>query len=791
MTIQLQSQTAKSQIQLAIAWCLVYEANSAQNAATLEALRQHFYHNQPCRDDLAAVVTEVKALSDLTYPETIADLQTLIAHHPNLWQNKIGLVYGGATKIKSYVFDLPKLHEIRGASAILDKINLVDLPTFFHAEASDEARFSICHSAQLEYPAYITSVLQWLQDNQYTQLRESLIPELIIYSTGGNILAFCPADVTTDLANAIEKRYTTETLIANSCAVGHAFKPLEILCGLLPDEITDEFRWCNHYQTHANDELVQAYLKIAKNTDSETIVTKFRERKSFNELVSKLAILFNQRRAGNDVVGRSSRRYPPMFETQPYLQRDNTEKRSAIFRAERLPNAPWHSEVSARKRLMGQITKRDGTPKSWYRGLKNRWSTEQPVENWVQRFEKYLKTHSLSNYYKNQAPSKIEEAQTLGEIGNASDPDQFIAYIYADGNNMGGYIQKIRSPEQYRQFSEDVSRITEESVYASLAEHLTVHELEGLNDPDSQHKNGDWIHPFEIITIGGDDVFLVVPADRALQIANSISKNFERELAKHSDYRAGVVASSGTHRYTAAVESTVQSELSTSIGVLITAEDTPILYAEKLTQQLLKSAKEKAKQLKKNNSYCGGTIDFQVLKSVTMISSDISEFRQTGLVKRFSTQQPKATEPSKAREQSKKLHLYATPYTLHEIDGFIRLIQALKDQDFPRSQLYQIRSFLEKGKRTAILNYRYFRVRLKQKPQDLQKTLIELFEDSWCAAKENNGNIAPWMYHADSEPEKAYYETIWRELVDLYEFIPKSSDSVPEAARSALAEVES
>nr|MCU0527830.1 type III-B CRISPR-associated protein Cas10/Cmr2 [Elainella sp. Prado103] len=279
-----------------------------------------------------------------------------------------------------------------------------------------------------------------------------------------------------------------------------------------------------------------------------------------------------------------------------------------------------------------------------------------------------------------------------------------------------------------------------------------------------------WIHPFEIITIGGDDVFLIVPADKALQIAQTIGEVFERELAIH--YPAPTLSQPGSiHRYQPATARPAQSCLSMSIGVLITAEDTPILYAEKLTSQLLKSAKEKAKYLREKNFY-GGTIDFQVLKSVTMVSSEIKEFRQSGLVKTF------GSRSTHTGDIPKDLHLYATPYTLHEIGGLIQLIQSLKAVNFPRSQLYQIRSFLEKGKRTAILNYRYFRTRLNQKPLDLQKPLIEQFENSWCMAKANNGNIAPWMFvdHNQSE-SKPYYETIWRELVDLYEFISESANS--------------
>jgi CRISPR-associated protein Cmr2 len=189
-----------------------------------------------------------------------------------------------------------------------------------------------------------------------------------------------------------------------------------------------------------------------------------------------------------------------------------------------------------------------------------------------------------------------------------------------------------------------------------------------------------------------------------------------------------------------------------SAGVLITAEDTPIYYAENLTSQLLKSAKIKAKALKEFGYY-GGTIDFLVMKSVTMLSSKIGAFRESGLV----------------IDGKPKLKLYGAPYTLHEIGGLIETVKALKTADFPRSQLYQIRSLLERGKNTAMLNYRYFRVRLQENKQN---PLLDTFEKGWCQPHDpnNKGNLAPWMTLQDESGTT--YETIWRELVDLYPFIP-------------------
>jgi CRISPR-associated protein Cmr2 len=106
----------------------------------------------------------------------------------------------------------------------------------------------------------------------------------------------------------------------------------------------------------------------------------------------------------------------------------------------------------------------------------------------------------------------------------------------------------------------------------------------------------------------------------------------------------------------------------------------------------------------------------------------------------------------------------------------------LKKAKFPKSQLYQIRSLLERGKHTAILNYRYFRVRLKQGKSELKND----FEKAWCTPKneKNGGNLAPWMYDDGSlEDDKSGYplfETIWRDMIDIYEFVEEAENELSE-----------
>ena len=404
------------------------------------------------------------------------------------------------------------------------------------------------------------------------------------------------------------------------------------------------------------------------------------------------------------------------------------------------------------------------------------------VKSWVFKYKRFLtdlKKTSSSNYCLSDKyydgitvnPRYITEARSLKEIGNAS--NGYVGYIYADGNNMGGYIQKIKTPQEYQNFSRDIFTATEKSVYLALAEHLQPHQLKNINDSENKNREGKWIHPFEIITIGGDDVMLIVPANQALQVAQTLSEQFEKILLKNSpipnteiieDYCCQQIQTQEqieqTHRYNikeniAQTQYKSQCKLSMSAGVLITAMNTPVYYAEKLTNQLLKSAKKKAKQLKKEFAYYGGTVDFLVLKAVTMISSDIEAFREQGLIK----------QPS----GKTKLKLYSTPYTLQEINAFINTVKAFKEVDFPKSQLYQIRSLLERGKRTAIINYRYFKVRLKQN----KELLTNNFETAWCKPKDKNnkGNLAPWM--SLKQDGETIYETIWREIVDIYPFMEK------------------
>lgn len=781
-----------SAIAIAIAWCLGWgdKREPQFEIGVLQEMRRALNSGEEVPAQVREIVDRVQELLDIPeifsqgeFPETITDLRS---KYPDLWDvtGRIGLVYGGATKIKQYVFEAAKLPDIRGASALLDQINLIDLPAFFGREPTLCDIYPDSQDCQ-EARNWCQQVRQWLdtcslENANYPKFSEVLIPELIIYSTGGNILALCPAAFVDELANAIEKRYTERTLTANSCAVGEKFRLLELRFGLLRDENQPWLDWYLRQDVNTNP-LVEAYFgssrdkQTKQNKTLQQLTQAFQDRKNFNELAGKLAVLFQQRRNGNEglEVNRSSRRYPAMYETHPYLIRDENEHRSAVIREDKLPGRPYLSESLRRQRIIGDKAKKE-QESQWYQNteIDKNWEPGF-VESWVSKFKQFLlDSGRWQDYYLGIPENRVIESKRLEEIGKASRSEQifpkknllkysitssngFVGYISADVNNMGGYIQKqIKTPQEYQEFSRDVLQVMESAVYTALVTHLNPRRLENLTEPESINRNGRIVHPFEILAIGGDDILLIVPADKALEIAQTIGSEFEKQLAQVRNGLYGLPEThddKSAHRYQVENVKSSRCKLSISVGVLITDYKTPIYYAQRLYGQLLKSAKEQAKSLKDSDNYYGGTVDLLTMKSVTMISSNIKEFREQGLTKEI---------------RRSKFKQYAAPYTLYELGGLIEAVKALKVSDFPRSQLYQIRSLLEQGKQTAILNYRYFRTRLKAREQKI--ILKTYFEEPWCQAKTNNGNIAPWMFREEA------YETIWPDLVDLYPFIDET-----------------
>ncbi|MBC8234829.1 type III-B CRISPR-associated protein Cas10/Cmr2 [bacterium] len=337
--------------------------------------------------------------------------------------------------------------------------------------------------------------------------------------------------------------------------------------------------------------------------------------------------------------------------------------------------------------------------------------------------ERILKQYQKLNPTITLVDEMIEDADNARDLEDISDENGYIGVIYADGNEIGSIIEKLKDAETFMRFSDNLYEITEESVFSALADFLYPKSVE--------HRI---IFPFEIISIGGDDVFMIVPAKIALQVASRLCKNFE-DKAQNSDV----------------------PELKTatlSAGVVIAKENFPVYYVYDLVTQLLKSAKNKAKF-----DLCNikTAIDFMALKSQGGEVSDIENYRKSVL---------KRTESFRNLDQ--KLELTFRPYLLKDFEALLDFAVNLNKEGFPKSKLYAIRESLETSRANSTLLYLYLMARSKDNEKQILK---EYFPESFL---DDTDKLIPWKKtdeRIDGVHKYIEYQTPIVDILEIFDFV--------------------
>ncbi|WP_298820641.1 type III-B CRISPR-associated protein Cas10/Cmr2 [Chloroflexus sp.] len=690
------------------------------------------YPGQPS-DELLNVVTTILNAGSQPSAASLWELNNQIGAHPR----RLALVYGGATRIKSYVFEAPKLPEIRGASALLDWIGEQEVHRIWHRH------FPLSSTTGNPPHPYV------------------------IYASGGSFLAFTPCCCADALATEVERVYTEHTLTANSVAVAACFDLLELRYGRLfhPDR-PGQIYWIDDFLTDCQDadlweELKHYYYPPAgqppDRTDETALRQRFFNRKTFGELVTILTTMYHRRR--DERASHGETRHLPHYELMPWDEKcRSSDVRPAVIRVQIGNDTRLLSEASARKLAVGRLVK--GVAVGSLANDLKPWNLPADLkdQSWEQRWQQFLTQHqSDSPYAQDQNRHHAIAAGDLSDIGAASEPKRYISVIYADGNNIGRLMATLTTPEVYHQVSRALSEVAQQAVFTALANHLRPVQVAR-----------QWIHPFEILTIGGDDLFIVVPAHKAFDIAIAIAQLFEQELTQRFKQIAASASLNllesqsiplrynGTDPVAAAVRS-FRPAAGLSAGVLIAQENTPFFLVRDLVEELLKKAKKLA-TTNARQGFFGGTVDFMVLKSVPMVSDDITSFRAEAL---------RDTDDSPQR-------LTARPYTWAEFAGLLATVRELKRAQVPRSQLYRLRSILDRNREgvfDSALEYLYTRSRLHR----LSDVLIKHVDYAWCYPSPNQPqriHVPPWSSRTPlSRQVKPRYETIWADMLEAYEFV--------------------
>lgn len=527
----------------------------------------------------------------------------------------LALIAADVDRVQNYVFESAKLAEMRGASLILDLLNVKD---------SDDK--NIWGDVEIN-EKQVTGIPQVLKD-EFPLAR-------LVYASGGGAMIVSELAQAEEIKERIEKLYAETTLTG---AITVVYEHVRLADLENKPASTD---WIKTKMEKASGEALRLLKDNSHTADKES------DRGRFSELYASLG--YQLRRA------KQSKLTAPIFEVSSFTERCGyCHFRPAREIAPEVDERPI-CQVCIRKRQDKRQDDGDRAAQSFYLG-KFRDYLE------IQAKGELLLPYSLK-WAGAQSPPDLEAiAEAAGGRAN-----NFVGVIYADGNDMGAQLERLKSAAGLGSFADEVRTAMEQAVFSGLG---TL--LNGPCDGEREYRGRDGQkrkrkikhHPFEIITIGGDDVYLIVPADVALEMAQHICQEFGKNQNRN---------------------------LTLAAGVLITDVTTPIYFSRQIVKGLLKNAKKLSK------AEPGKTIpavDFQVITTDTAITEDISGFRK----KAYRT----------SREEKDADGLTTRPLTLDQLKALIEVVRDLKNSSFPKSQLYALREAVVSGPRLRATNFYYY-----------------------------------------------------------------------------------
>lgn len=327
----------------------------------------------------------------------------------------------------------------------------------------------------------------------------------------------------------------------------------------------------------------------------------------------------------------------------------------------------------------------------------------------------------------------IPMADTLKDLiedESSRQPKEYLAVIYGDGNNMGAIVENIQSFQAYRYFSHLTASITKYALYTTLHEVLLQH--------DTQNKA-----PFEIIAVGGDDLFFIVPGKYGLETAKRLGRKFDAGFRKHPS------------------SDDDDERLTLSVGVCFGHYKIPLSVMFATAEELLKEAK----QYKKQHKIRGGTLDFMKLEASSPFSQHLRTYRQLNYIRSVRTGSGRVFT----------LHHLMRPYTWDQAEALQTFLAQLKKQvQGARHLIFRLRDvIMHMSAREANLYYLvHFCTTRHQDQQEysrhrLHQLYNSLLQGPWAQKGQVKEIYYPFVVTEQEKEEKLYAP--WHDLLELWD----------------------
>jgi len=570
---------------------------------------------------------------------------------------------------------------------------------------ADHVMDYVFESARLPEIRGASMLLQELNEEIEEFVGRAVDPKCVIYAGGGSLLAIVPddPDLLARLKFEIEALYPKRTGVATTTCVTYSTTAGELRDGYGAVTLEEVNALREAYPSEwsriaAGYEIYQQDGKPPGQVSEHA----FHMHRVFGQMVKLAGIALRRRKDSRPLV--------PFYETLPHAQRCRScgQRPAALM-------GRWREELWPLC-----------TPCA--RKIDERYVVRS---HWLDKYRGFLAEHPdlQSAYYARYDQGEVYIASDLGEIGQACTARPgYVGLIYADGNSIGRLLETRRTIAEFREASQTLKEVTENAVYQALAE--LVQPVEVKQEQDRGRREDVVVHPFEIITVGGDDVLLIVPGDVALLLAMRICELFGHGMSE-------LALPDG-------------SPVTMSAGVVIADAHNPVRVLRDVARQLLKRGAKRRTHATKDPA-----LDFLVLKSQSMLRRDIDDLR--------------ATYPVKLPGDSARraLRLTGAPYTLGEMKTLLRLLCQMRRVGFPASQLQRLVESLYEGRERGSLFFLYQKARLYERETGM---ILREIEKAWHF--DDQKDPIPWK-HAEHDPDaEVAYTSILPDLAELYDFVP-------------------
>ena len=275
----------------------------------------------------------------------------------------------------------------------------------------------------------------------------------------------------------------------------------------------------------------------------------------------------------------------------------------------------------------------------------------------------------------------------IAEIGKRSSKHGYLGVVYADGNAMGKTVQALDRLETCRYFSSIIDQSIRTACYSGLAE-VTGSEIEQVRDRADQDfsslTSATHTLPADILLLGGDDLLVALPADRALDFALHVCNEFERLTRE----RIASLRDDLARQFFR--EQIGDRGFTISCGVAIAPSTHPFYLMLDLAEQLLRNAKRSIDVGDADAAYDTDDIarvDFHVMAGSGAI--------------------PEERDPLEGCGDAPATSRTLRPLTVEQLNSLRTAVGELRRANFPRSKLHELEdAALAEEKQQATLRIR-------------------------------------------------------------------------------------